>query len=133
MSCQIKIVKGGDRFLYFQILKDGLFQFSETNLSDVTCHLYDSAGTAIADYSQSGSTLIPVILSRDDNGNLQSTTNNDTDIFEIKLVGSTTTNSTVGTVKAKVTLIWDNVDFPDNKYNVPIPDVESDYYLIDDL
>ncbi|MCK5600814.1 hypothetical protein KAR91_03035, partial [Candidatus Pacearchaeota archaeon] len=132
---QINITKGKDKFLWIPIIKQngGNFDFSDANLSDVVCNLYDSSGALIASYSKTANTLVPVIISYAADGSPESTANDSTNIFEIMLVSTTTTGKASGFIKAEVTIIWGNINLPDNTYDDGIPPVNTDYYLVDTL
>lgn len=132
MTNRINIAKGSDEFPWIKIdkINGGQFQFSDDNVVNVTCVLYDSNDTVIGTYTETGSTLVFVTLSEDDDGKTISTASDDSDIFELMLIGTTTTSSATGFMKAKVTITWTNVNFPDDTYDKIIPTATTIYYLI---
>ena len=128
---RINIARESDEFPLIQIDKidGGVFNFSDDNVSDVECVLYDSDDTVIGTYTESGGTLVFVTLSYEDD-KLVTTASDDSEWFEIRLLGTATAGKDTGYVKAKVTISWTNVNFPDNTYDKIIPVTELDYYLV---
>ena len=125
------IIKGSDRILKIRARKEvGLFKFSDSNLVNFTCILYDADLTQIGSYSKTGNTIVPVTISYDDNGNEQQTASQDTDIFLIYLLKTATTSSNAtGNIKAKFIYKWNNTNFTDDNTYDPIDIVITDYYL----
>lgn len=131
----IEIIKGSDEILKIQASrKPGLFQFSETNFSDITIELFDNDDSSIASYTYSGSTVVPVTVSYASNGNEQYTEDTDTDICLIYLQGTSTTSKATGMIKAKITISWSNTNFTaDNTKDTIYIIEETGYYLTADL
>lgn len=126
----INIIKGSDEILKIQARKTvGLFQFSDTNFVNLVCQLFDSTGVSIGSYSFTGSTVVPVTVSYDEDGNEQYTASNDSDIFLIYMLGSATTNSETGRIKAKITTTITNTNFTNDSTKDTIYRTDTDYYL----
>jgi len=130
MADKIYITKGSDEQPVMRMPKKvGRFWFSDSNLSDVKCELVDKDGNSIHEFTKLESTLVPVTVSYDDNDNMQLTADDDTDYFTVYLLGSYTTSSATGQVRAKYTIIWNNTNFADDSTKDKIIWDDTDYYL----
>lgn len=127
------IVKGSDEEPLIQIpRKQGTFRFNETGFTQMVCELFDKDGTSIHSFNYTGNTLVPVTISYSATENIQLTADINTDWFVVRLLGSYTTNSASGRIRAKITITWTNTNFTDDSTKDKIMWFYTNYNLIAD-